>query len=63
MLTSSYYRFTQTNVAFDIQLVLHDKGMFKADKNNIEQYCAANIVQCCQQYRSVLFHLIQAQHC
>ena len=33
-------------------------NLFWADENSIEQCFAAHIVQCCQQYFSVLLHLI-----
>ena len=33
-------------------------NLFRVDENSLEQCCAAHIVQCCQQYCSVLLHLI-----
>ena len=33
-------------------------NLFRIDETNLEQCCAAHIVQCCQQYCSALLHLI-----
>ena len=43
----------------DIWYYAGKKKLFGVVENSIEQFCAAHIVQCCQQYCSALLHLTE----
>ena len=45
-----------------INYTAENHHLFKIGKTRIEQCCTAHIVHSCQQYRSALLQMIQAQH-
>ena len=56
-------KYRKREITYGNFAILHGKNyhLFQVDENSLEQCCAANIVQCCQQYCSALLHMIQGQ--